>query len=304
VRPRTVVFVSVVILGAGAVLRVFAGVNADWVMASIWTWLSLCIVLAGFGRCTDEMLDRWSLRYDVAIDHPRREWIRARLRRARRARWVAFGLGTLVASTPMYLDVIAPERAAGIAEALRGTNAPWVAAALSTLLVELFVVQRPRGARVAALERRRWGDYVGERWRVMLVALAIVATVAAAMRIVDRSPDPSSDRGVAAISATWAVAALVLALVGMRAIVDRPLLAVEGMDRRLDEALRADAAHHLIGAAVAMSVLGAASVLIEVMPTSPLEVVVGLGTWFGVGCWWFLSRQETWNVARVRWSRA
>ena len=36
---------------------------------------------------TDEMLDRWSLRYDVAMDHPRREWIRTRLRRARRARW-------------------------------------------------------------------------------------------------------------------------------------------------------------------------------------------------------------------------
>lgn len=303
-RPRTVFRVSVLILGVGLALRVFLDVDADWVMIAFWGWLSACIVVAGFGRYTDEMLDRWSLRYDVAIDHPRREWIRARLHRARRVRWVAFGIGMVVGSTPIYLNVLAPERAGDAAEALRGTNAPWLAAAVGTLLAELAVVQLPRGIRVAALERRRWGDYVGERWRVVLVALALAGVGAMGTVILGRSPDPWSDRSVVTTGAMWAVVALFLALLGMRAIVDRPLLAAEGMDRRLDEALRADAAHHLVGSALVVSVSGAAAALMEVVPTGPVEVLLGLATWFGIAFWWFLARQETWNVARVRWRRA
>lgn len=303
-RLGTFVLGSALILSIGAALRMLAGLDADWVMVSFAGWLSGCIIAAGFGPYTDEMLDRWSLRYDVAMDHPRREWIRTRLRRARRARWVAFGLGTMVGSTPLYLNVVAPERAADASEALRGTHAPWIAAALGTLLAELVVVQRPRGVAVAGLDRRRWGDYVGERWRTALVALALIAVAAATAGVLDRAPDPFADRAVAGTAAAWAVLALVLAVVGMRAIVDRPLLSADGTDRRLDEALRSDGAHHLVGAAISMSVFGTSSALMEVMPPGPLELVVGLGTWAGISVWWFLSRQEPWNVGRVRWGRS
>jgi hypothetical protein len=302
VRWRTIYVLAILV---GVVFGVAERFGGDWALIALFGGLSLAIIVAGFGPIPDEMLDGWSLRYDVAIDHPRREWIRARLRRARRARWVSFGLGTVVASAPMYANVIAPERAGDVSQALQGTNAPWIAAALGSLISELVVVQRPGGDRVAVLERRRWGDYVGDHWRRLLIGSSAVAVAAAAAVFLDGSRHRFTDPRIAGMGAAWSVVALVLAFVGMRAIVDRPLLDVEGMDRQLDEALRADGAHHLVGAAVAMSVFGASAAVVELFPVpNPLGFLAGFGMWFGVACWWFLARQETWNVARVRWRRA
>ena len=85
-RSRTVFLGYAVILGLGLVLAEFVGVDPGWMAIALWSWLIVVIVAGASGPYTDEMLDRWSLRYDVAMDHPRREWIRARLCRARRAR--------------------------------------------------------------------------------------------------------------------------------------------------------------------------------------------------------------------------
>jgi hypothetical protein len=308
VRSRTVFLGYAVILGLGLVLAEFVGVDPGWMAIALWSWLIVVIVAGASGPYTDEMLDRWSLRYDVAMDHPRREWIRARLCRARRARWAAVGLGMGVAWTPTFVGMVAPEHSGFTAVVFLGWNTPLIAliaAALGTLISELVVVQRPRGARLAALERRKWGHYVGDHWRSLLTGSSGVAVLAAAAVLSDRSRHPSTDGRVAAVAAAWTVVALVLALVGMRAIVDRPLLAVAGMDRQLDEALRADGAHHLVGAAVAMSLFGSSVALNEVLPGGlPGLLVFVFGPWFGVACWWFLARQETWNVERVRWRRA
>lgn len=277
-----------------------AGASGDWVMIALLGGLSLAIIVAGFGPVTDGILDQWCLRYDVAIDGGSRDWVRARLRRSRSMRWTSFGLGSVIAGLPMYMNVIDPSLSGDTARVVGDLNAPWIAAALGSLVAELTVVQRPRGPRVAEVQRRRWSDYVSDRWLVVLVVAATLGVVGA----IDAMADRSFGRSSAVVGAVSAVFGLFAAVFGMRSIVDRPLVAVEGYDRLLDEALRADGAHHLVGAAVALSVLGASASLAAAVQTGPLGLIVTLGSWIGVACWWFLARQETWNVARVRWSRS
>ena len=47
-------------------------------------------------------------------------------------------------------------------------------------------------------------------------------------------------------------ASIVAMIVGVHVVVNRPTLAAEEQDLRLDDALRADGAHHIVGASFAM----------------------------------------------------
>ena len=91
-------------------------------------------------------------------------------------------------------------------------------------------------------------------------------------------------------------------LVGLRAITDRAALAPDGALREIDDALRADGAHHLAGVALA---LAGASVGVA----TP-EGLIGWWALFvlftnlvgvvALGLWWTLARTAPWSVARAR----
>jgi hypothetical protein len=95
-----------------------------------------------------------------------------------------------------------------------------------------------------------------------------------------------------------AVIALVAVTFGLRRVADRPRLDTTGHLRAIDDALRSYGAHHVVGAAVALSAmsLGLASqpVLDDVGPA--LNLVVGLLGTVSLGIWYSLARNEPWRV--------
>ena len=80
------------------------------------------------------------------------------------------------------------------------------------------------------------------------------------------------------------------------------MLAPGGELRSVDEALRADGAHHLAGAAVALAGTAVAVAVPEdvtgwwALAALPVSLI-GL---FVLGVWWTLARDSPWSVARAR----
>lgn len=258
-------------------------------------------IIVGYGAqpITERQLVRWSIRFDALIDDTSRVWITARLRRARTIRCASFAIGLLVAGLPMFANVIDARRAASFSNPAVA-NAPFIAVALGALIAELFVVQRPRGERAATLTRRQVDDYLDRMWPVVIGVTAPIAAIAA---LLANALHVWQARW-AWLGAGCALCALLAVTVGLRNIIDRPALAVDGDQRLLDDALRADGAHHLAGACVLLAVTGAGQALLILGGSSAWTWLVALAMLAAIGCWSGIARKQTWNVARARRAHA
>jgi hypothetical protein len=89
---------------------------------------------------------------------------------------------------------------------------------------------------------------------------------------------------------------------GLRAIADRAALSPEGELRAIDDALRADGAHHLAGAALALAWMSVAVATPGSLTGwwALVALAVASTGGFGLVWWWTLARNVPWSVARAR----
>jgi hypothetical protein len=175
-----------------------------------------------------------------------------------------------------------------------------LAGALGAVLAELLVVQRPLGPRVADVRGRQWRDYIAGGWLTVAVVCVVVATGSWAVAVT---------RHVLQWQWAWVgpVAGLIALLAlttGVHHVVSRPALAVHGRDRLLDDALRADGIHHIVGAAVALAGFGACLSWGLAADGSWWSLLAVVGEGGALGTWNMLARNEPWNVALARQARA
>ena len=274
-------------------------IDGDWVFLAVLVVASVSTVLAARRRITDSQLLRWSLRFDVVVDANSRKFVSTRLRRARLIRWTSFMVGINVSLLPMYVNVI-DAGSAGRFSNPAGATAPWAAAALGAVLAEVWVVQRPFGPRVADVTPRRWRDYADQRWVIAVAACLPVAITAAVIA----TADAGFRWAWSWVGPASVVCALIAVTVGVQRVVDRPALAAAGQDRLLDGALRADGAHHVLGASVALAGMGTFQSLIIAAGASWLALVFVVGEYLVLGRWHSLACTDRWNVQRARLMRA
>ena len=86
----------------------------------------------------------------------------------------------------------------------------------------------------------------------------------------------------------------------MNRSVDRPAVSPDGSLRAIDEALRADGAHHIAGASVALAVTGAVSALLIATSDGWWQLPIGMLNLLAIGCWRELAVGERWNVSAAR----
>lgn len=274
--------------------------TGDWIfLVALWV-LTAAIVGTGVVPMTDQQLVKWSVRFNVLVDdQPARQWLATRLRRARVIRRCAFAIGLNVGLLPMYMNVIDVERAGDFSNALT-SQAPYAAPALGAVLAELSLARAPRGKRAARITTRRWSDYVEGFWLAFVGGAALVATTAALVP----APDATYDLGWRwAYPAASCVAAVATTL-GVHIVVNRRANAFSDETLRLDDALRADGAHHVVGASVALAGIAACS---------SLNVALGPGLWSGflllaipllLGNWYGIACTSRWNVDQAHLQHA
>jgi hypothetical protein len=211
-------------------------------------------------------------------------------------RTAAVAGGILIGSLPGYVNLVAAERSSSFANP--ATQQAWLlAAAVGALVAEVLVSGRPAIPRRAVVVRRRAGDYVDLRWVVATGALAVLAVIAAGLG----SRGDAPDRGWWWVYAAGGVLAIVANGLGLRVVRDRAIAAPEGPRRDLDEALRADGAHHLVGASIALAAASAAGGLWLGFDTVPLVAVAAqLVAAMALGWWWSLARHARWSVQAHR----
>lgn len=207
---------------------------------------------------------------------------------------VAVGVG--VAGLPSYMNLIDADRSSDFANPLV-QNTWLLGGALGALVAEVVVVQRPAD-RVASSSGRRVGDYIDVRW-VRCVGLAIPMT--AALAIVSTALEGSS-WWYGWVGFAGALVAAGGLLLGLRAITDRAALAPDGALRDIDDALRADGAHHLAGVAVALAgfCVGVATPDGLAGWWALFTLLAGLLGAVALGIWWTLARDVSWSVAVAR----
>jgi hypothetical protein len=271
-------------------------VNGDVIQAIVVTILPVVVIWRGMRRMRAGDLDRWSARFGVVVSEGRREFVIATLERGRRIRFAGAAAGMIVGVLPAYVNLIEAERASDFAGPITGLA--WVyGAALGTTLAEILIVQRPSDRR-AILEARRWGDYVPSS-PVVWTAVATVGGIIGAIIAVARDTYRAEEAVMAAVACLVAGACLAA---GLARIVDRARLVTVGPDRDLDEAMRADGAHRVAGAAIAMAGTGAAVAMSEavweVFP--PIALVLMAASWAALWWWWSLSTTAPWSVTEPR----
>ena len=270
--------------------------RGTWLQAAVVPAIALLVVWRGTRAITPTYLAAWQARFDVVLAPPHEALVRGRLRRARSTRAVMAAIGVLIAGLPSYMNIIDAERSSDFANPLVG-NAWIFGATLGALAAEIFVIQRPV-RRVASTLVRRPSDYVDPVW-VRWVALAVPVTMALAVASTAFERWRWWYAWIGVGGALIAIGSLVL---GLRAITDRAVLAPGGELRGVDEALRADGAHHLAGAAVALAGTAVAVAVPEdvtgwwALAALPVSLI-GL---FVLGVWWTLARDSPWSVARAR----
>lgn len=274
--------------------------TGNWIFLVV-VWLGSIIVVArGAAPITDQQVVKWSVRYNVLVaDDSSRRWLSSRLRRARGVRWTAFAVGLNFGFLPMYMNVIDVERAGEFSNTLTA-QAPFAAAALGAVLAELSLFRRPRGMRSAAIVTRRWSDYIERFWLVVCVCTVPISAAAGWYSLSRADSDPNWVWVGPATSAF----ALVAATVGIHVVVNRPASAFSERDRRIDDALRADGAHHVVGASVALGGIAACSSLSVALGSSPWNVIPGLLTWVLLGNWYGIACTVRWNVDQARLQHA
>ncbi|SRR6056297_2629648 len=273
-------------------------------MSGEWTFLvvlwsaSLAVVLAGARPISDGRLSTWSIRFNVLITETSAELIRPQLRRARTIRWTAFVVGVNVGSLPMYMNVIDVERAGDFANTLTA-QAPFIAAALGSVVAEIvFVRRRTRSRRTARLVERRWSDYVPTFW-VRCIIGSLPISLAAATVATGRDVGAGGWLWVGPAASALAIAAMTI---GVHVVVNRPTLADDEHDLRVDDALRADGVHHIVGAAFALAGV-ATSYSLAAAIGNLLGLVFALAPYAVIGIWHSLAATERWNVDQARLQR-
>lgn len=272
--------------------------TGNWLFLVVLWGASLLVVLAGARPISDDQLTRWSIRFNVLIADNSAANIRRQLRRARAIRWTAFMMGINLGFLPMYMNVIDVERAADFSNDLTA-QAPFIGAALGSVAAEIAFVRRPmRRRRSATLVARQWSDYVPTLW-VRCVAVCLPISLVAAFASAARDDAP---RAWPWVGPTASALALVAMTVGVHFVVNRPALAVGEHDLRLDDALRADGVHHVVGAAFAMAGVATSYALMAAFGNL-LSLVFGLLSYAVIGVWYSLAATERWNVDQARLQR-
>jgi hypothetical protein len=275
-------------------------VGGEWVFLVVLWSATVIIVAVGASPITDRQLVKWSVRYNVLVaDASSQGWLSWQLRRARVVRWTLFAIGLNVGFAPMYVNVIDVERASEFANPLI-TQAPFAMAALGAVLAEFSLVRRPRGKRSAAIVTRRWSDYIERFWLVIIVC-TVPISIAASWFALTRSDSDPTWLWVGPAASFLAVAA---ATVGVHVVVKRPANACSEESRRIDDALRADGAHHVVGASVALGGIAACSSMTIALGSSAWSAVAALLTYVFIGCWYGIACTDRWNVDQARLQHA
>ncbi len=238
---------------------------------------------------TDRWLARLTARTGVAVDDRTRPV--AATATGRRWRAVGGSLGWLAAVGIVPLierlgDAAVPRSTLVLAALASG----WL---LGNLLAELAQWRRPSGPTAASLRLRRVHDYA-PTWPRRVSQGAVLLTLAVLpIGVLVVSADVVDEWiPIAVTAAGVATASGIVASIGLRAVVDRPQDASGGPELvRVDDALRAVAAHRITGTALALTtwcaVLSGTQVVFELVPglVTPF-VVAGL---LLLGCGWGVS---------------
>lgn len=269
--------------------------TGDWIFLMCLWIFSVVLILAGFWPVSEERLARWSVRFDVRLSGETSSWVRSRLRWARSVRWASFAVGMNLSALPMYMNVLDASRAGNFSNQLTSSSV-FLAPTIGALVAELVVVQRPTGEHSAVLIRRRSQDYIDRFWIGAIVAcgaLSAAAALAATSRQVPKW-------GFAWVGPAAALTALASTTFGVRRIVNRPVVAPDGPLRAADEALRADGAHHIAGASVALAVTATVAALLLATPNGWWQIPIALANYLGIAWWSRLAVGERWSVALAR----
>jgi hypothetical protein len=268
--------------------------SGDEIMAGASVGITLVVLWLGLRPVGEATLKRWEERFSTTVPPDLRGEAASRLRHDRAWRTTAVAIGLLVGGAPAYMNLIDRSRAADAANP--AIEQAWLmAAAFGALLAQLLVSQRPSGPRQAALVRRQVSDYVELSWVWVTGVLAFVAVVAAAVG----AGSNTVDSGWWWLHAVGALAAMTAVGLGLRAVRDRGMLAAEGPRRDLDEALRADGAHHLVGAGVALAASSAAGALV-LTSGSLVGLLANLMALGALGVWWEMTHRARWSVGARR----
>jgi hypothetical protein len=272
--------------------------DGDVIQAAVMSLFVALVAALGLRPVTDRMLGRWEVRFHVLVPDRLRAAARRRLRRDRAVRTTAVAVGLLLGSSPAFVNLIDPARSGDFANPALG-HAWLVLGALGALLAQVAVShRRPAGPVRAALVRREIGDYVplGRLWLTMAVAgVAVVLATAASVA----PADGVTDGEWWWFDALGAVVAVAAAGYGLRMVRDRPMVFVEGAERDLDEATRADGAHHLVGASLALAAICALDATRLVFP-APVALVAQLAAVYLAVDGLALARYTRWDVAARR----
>lgn len=270
-------------------------VVGDWlILVVLWSFTAGVVVVGLFGL-TDRRVNQWSVRFGVLVEDSIRPQVRQRLWRARAIRWIAFAIGLNVGMLPMHWNVIDAERAGDFANDLTSI-APVGAAVLGSLVAEIALVQRPRGSLVAATTTRRWSDYIDRFWLVFIAGCVPVAVIATWVG----PAGPGGGGRWMWVAPVMCVVALAAVTIGIRVVVDRPAGADSDRMLRIDDALRADGIHHIVGGAVALAGLSATQAVNRAIPPSLLTVVLALLNLVFLAVWITIATSSRWNVDVAR----
>lgn len=270
--------------------------SGDGIQAAVAPVIALAVVWRGARGVTRSYLAAWQARFHVEVTATHEGFVRGRLRRARTTRAVMAAIGIVVTGLPSYVNLVNGDRSSEFANPLVG-NAWLLGASLGALAAEVVIVQRPV-LRVASTLGRRPDDYVEAMWvRWVAAAVPVTAALAAASTVLQQWRWWYAWVGVGgALVATGGL------VVGLRAITDRAALAPGGELRSIDDALRADGAHHVAGAATALAAASVAAAIPQglagwwallAVPASSVGVLA-------LGVWWTLARRAPWSVALAR----
>lgn len=268
--------------------------SGDWIIAGVSVGITLVVLWRGLRPVDEATLTRWEERFSTTVPSDLRGEAARRLRHDRAWRTTAVAVGLLIGGAPAYTNLIDRARASEVANP--ATEQAWLmAAAFGALVAQLLVSQRPSGPRQAGLVRRRVTDYVELSWVWVTGVLAAVAVAAAVVG----AGSETADSGWWWLHAVGALAAAAAVGLGLRVVRDRGMLAAEGPRRDLDEALRADGAHHLVGAGVALAASSAAGALVLVSGSlvGLLSNLMALGS---LGVWYEMTHLARWSVGARR----
>ena len=256
----------------------------------------IAVVALGFRRLANSDLDLWAGRFGIELSRGERTSVRDHLRRGRKIRFSAAAFGLFVGSLPAYMNVFSRDSAARFAQPLLG-NAWITLAAVGAAISELFIVQRPN-RHVARLNARRWSDYAPRGPITVLVlfsASAVAVSIFAAFAAAD-------DLWWTLFPTLICLCAVVLTGVGLRSLVNRPRESNSAEQWDLDDAMRADGAHRLIGATMAMSVFNGSLAISEAtLQSAPaMGLILVIPQYLALGWWLSLASNAKWNVLKRR----